>query len=177
MGINNIVRIRGLMDDGTVIIYSRLFNKILEGKAFSVSHRFEGISADASADIFFENPSGSTKNIFIVAVEVGGFGAGWVDIYRDNTVSSSGTQLTPTNLNLSSTNSSVANVEYGGTYTVGTLAHQTVLPGGTLVRSLGSIAEVGENVVLPPNNNFLVRITNKSGTTNDYSIRIIWWEE
>jgi hypothetical protein len=73
--------------------------------------------------------------------------------------------------------SSIANVKYGVTYTGGTLAHNTVLPGGSKVHATGGIAEVGETVVIPPGFKLLVKITNKSASPADLSVRIIWWEE
>jgi len=41
----------------------------------------------------------------------------------------------------------------------------------------GAAMEVGECVLIPPGNNFLVTATNKSASSEDMSIRIIWWEE
>jgi len=165
------------LSDGTSLIYPRFFLKILEGQAFSVSHRFEAVGSDSSVSMYFENPSTSSRNVYVVAIEVVSTGQFWVDIYRENTISASGTQITPINLNFSSGNTSVVYVEYGGTYTLGTSVHKTVAPGGSGIRALGGIVEVGESVVIPPNNNFVVVATNKSASSEDMSIRIIWWEE
>jgi len=176
--INNSIRIYSLkLFNGAAIVYPLFFLKIYEGKAFSISHRFEGVASDSSVDLFFENPSGSNKNVFIMAIEVASSGLFWVDIFRGNSITTSGTSLSPVNLNTSSNNSSVVSAEYGGTYATGTLVHNTVAPGGTLVRAIGSIAEVGESIVLTPGNNLLIRGTNKAGASADMSIRVIWWEE
>jgi len=167
----------GILADGTLTVAERFQRKIEEGKAFAVSHRFEGLATNASAELYFENPSGSGRTVYIVIVEVVGMAQGWVDIYRGNTVSTPGTPLTPMNLNLGSTNASVVNVEYGGVYVAGTLALNTVLPGGNLVRAVGSAVEVGETVKIPEGNNILVRATNTSASAQDLSIRVLWWEE
>mgnify|MGYP000651507505 CR=1 FL=1 len=163
--------------DGTVIVNQRFFYKIYEGYGFSISHRFESVSSDASVDIYFENPSGSGRTVYIVMIEVVSFAQAHIDIYRNSTVTSSGTSITPVNLNFSSTITSVANVEYGGTYTLGTLTLNTVCPGGRAIRAVGGASEVGETVIIPPGYNFLIRVTNKSTSSADLSIRIIWWEE
>jgi len=163
--------------DKTLIVNPRFFYKIYEGKGFSISHRFEGIAADASVDVYFENPSGSEKIVYIIVIEVVSLARAWVDIYRGVTVSSPGTQITPVNLNFSSNNTSVVKVEYGGTYSGGELVHSTVCPGGSHIRAIGGATEVGESVVVPEDNNFLVKVTNKSASATDLSIRIIWWEE
>jgi len=164
--------------DGTVIVNARFLMKIYEGKAFSVSHRFEGVASGASVDMLFENPSGSNTDIYVIIIEIVTFAQGWVDIYRNVTVTASGTTLTPVNLNLSSTNQSVAHVEYGGTYsTPATPALNTVVPGGSLVRAIGGATEVGECLIMPEGSNILVRVTNQSASAQDLSVRILWWED
>jgi len=163
--------------DKTVITNWRFFYKIYQGYGFSISHRFEGIADGSSVDVYFENPSDSGRDVFLIAIEIIAFGQCYVDIYRGNTVTVAGTPITPVNVNFEKTISSVANVEYGGTYTLGTLTLQTICPGGSRVRAVGGAAEVGETVVIPENFNFLVRVTNESGAATDISIRVVWWEE
>ena len=164
-------------EDGTTIVYQRLFGLILDGKVFSASHRFESVASDDSVSMYFENPQNSGKDAYIVAIEIVSTGKFWIDIYRGNTVTTHGTSVTPANLNLSSSNTPACKVEYGGTYTAGTLAHQSVAPGGSHLRAIGSIVEVGESVVISPGDNLLIVATNKSASSEDMSIRIIWWEE
>ena len=115
--------------------------------------------------------------IYIISIDIVAFAQAWVDIYRDNTITTNGTAITPINLNLGSTNTSPALVEYGGSYTIGQPVHSTVVPGGSLIRAVGGASEVGESVIIPETKNILVRVTNKSASASDISIRIIWWEE
>jgi len=163
--------------DGTVMVNNRFFEKIYEGQAFSLSKRFEGIAADASADMYFLNQSGSGKRVYVIMIEIISFAQGWIDIYRNATVSTAGTQINPVNLNTASTNTSVVHAEYGGTYSGGTLVHETVVPGGSRIRAVGGASEVGESVIIGEGDSILVRFTNKSASSTDMSIRIIWWEE
>jgi len=163
--------------DKSLIVNPGFFYKIYEGKGFSISHRFVSVASDASADVYFGNPSGSGRTAYIVAVEVVSLAQAWVDIYRGVTVSTPGSSITPVNLNLSSENTSVAKVEHGGEYSGGELVHSTVCLGGSHIRAIGGATEVGESVVIPEDNNFLVKVTNKSASSTDLSIRIIWWEE
>jgi len=151
--------------------------KIEEGYAFSASRRFEGVGSGVAVDVFFENPSGSGKKANIVIIEVVSMAQAHVDIYRGNGVASPGTAITPVNLNLGSTNTSVVNVRYGGTYMLGDLALSTVCPGGSRLRAVGGAVEVGETVLVPEDRNLLVRVTNASASDTDLSVRIIWWEE
>jgi hypothetical protein len=163
--------------DGTQIFNPRFFYKIYEGYGFAVSHRFESVASDAAVNLYFENPSGSGREIFIVVIDIISFAQAWIDVYRGNTVSVHGTSITPVNLNFVSERGSVAKAEYGGTYVVGTRVHSTVCPGGSRVQATGGVAEVGETVIIPEGFNFLVRVTNKSAAATDLSIRIVWWEE
>jgi hypothetical protein len=162
--------------DGTLIINPRFFYKIYEGYGFSISNRFENVASDASVNIYFENPAGSGREVFIIVIDVISFAQAWIDVYRDVTPSG-GTAITPVNLNFGSAITSVATVKYGVTYSGGTLVHSTVCPGGSKVQATGGAAEVGETVVIPEGFNFLVKVTNKSTGATDLSIRIVWWEE
>jgi len=163
--------------DGTVLTNQRFFKKIEDGSAFSVSNRFEAVAADGTISMYFENPSTSSKKVYVLVVQVVSMAEFWIDIYRDNTITTNGTPIDPVNLNFGSDNESVAYVEYGGVYTTGNRVHNSVSPGGTRIRAIGAAMEVGECVLIPPGNNFLVIATNKSASSEDMSIRIIWWEE
>lgn len=166
-----------LFTDKTLMTNPRFFKKIYEGKGFSISKRFESVASDGSVDVLFSNPSNSGVSAYIVFLGIVSMAQAWIDIYRGNSVSASGTAITPVDLNFGSSNTSAINVEYNGTYTTGTLVHNTVVPGGTSIRAVGAASEVGESVIIPENRNFLVRVTNKSASATDLSVRIIWWEE
>jgi len=164
-------------DDGTIVQDTRFSKKVDEGKAFSASHRFENVASDEVVETFFENPSTSNKKANIITVEIVVQGTSFIDIYRDNVKVASGTRIPVMNLDLGSPNTSEVIVEYGGTYTPGTLAHQTVAPGGSKIRAIGSASEVGERVKIPPGYNILVRVINKAETPIAISTRFLWWEE
>jgi len=163
--------------DGTAITNPRFFYKVFEGYGFGVSHRFEGVADGSSVDLYFENPAGSGRYVFIVTIDVIPLGQSHVDVYRNNSVASPGTKLDPVNLNFGKDIPSVVHAEVQGTYTLGKLVKPTVCPGGTKKRVVGGAVEVGESVVIPPDSNFLVRVTNKSGATIDIAVEALWWEE
>jgi|Deesub1362A_J573_1020465.scaffolds.fasta_scaffold00652_18 hypothetical protein len=166
--------------DGTGIFNQRLLKKISDGYGFMASKRFTAVASGSTAEMYFENPSGSGRNIYVILIRCVSEAQGTVDIYTGVSVSSSGTTITPVNLNLGSTNTSIANVEHSGTYDItgATLFQETVAPGGTGVHATGDIAEVGESVIMPPNDtDLLIIYTNESGSAANMSIRIIWWED
>ncbi len=163
--------------DKTLVVNPRFSKKILDGYGFTASHRFTGVASGSSVDMLFENPSSSGRTVFILSIEVTALAECHIDIYRGNTVSSPGTPVTPSNLNLGSSISSVAHVEYGGSYTYGVKAKETVCPGGSKKEAIGGHAEIGENAVIPPGCNFIVHVTNASASTTDIAIEMLWWEE
>jgi len=166
--------------DGTIMVNQRLLKKIKDGMAFSISKRFEAVASDSPVYIYFKNPTDSGREIYIIAIECSSEAQGWVDIYTNVTVTTPGTTITPVNLNLGSSNTSVAQVKHGGAYDVSgaTKVHETIAPGGTGVHATGWVAEVGEAVIIPEGGyDKLISYTNKSGAVADMSIRVIWWEE
>ena len=163
--------------DGTILIDSRFLKKIYEGYGFSVAHRWEGVSSSGSFEVFFENPNDSGMTVFVLLLEAISTGQAWIDVYRNNAVTASGTAMGISNVNFGSANESVVNLEYDGTYTIGDLVHSTVVPGGSLVRAVGGSTEFGESVVIPEGGNFIVKVTNKSASSEDMSLRLLWWEE
>jgi len=163
--------------DKTAITNPRFQYKIKQGYGFAVGHRFPSVGAGASIDIYFENPSDSGREVVIITVEVTPLAQSDIDIYEGNTVTATGTALTPRNLNRGSSITSVVNAEYGGTYGLGPLIFDDVCPGGSKKQAVGGAAEVGETAVIPPGSNFLVRVTNQSADTTRIAIRILWWED
>jgi len=157
-----------------------LRDKVKAGVAFSSSARAKGVASDGSVGFLLQNPSGSGKTVDIVVVEIVGKAEADIDIYKDPTITASGTSMVITNLNFAyPDNATVCSAEYGGTYdTSGAVKKlETVLPGGSGVRAIGSISEVGEIVEIPEGHSILVVVTNTSQSSSDYSCRFVWYEE
>ncbi len=163
-------------DDGTIVTVPRLFYEIWNGNAFSSSCIVEGVSNGGLAEALFENPSNSGVEATVIVIEVSSFGRGHIKIYRNPTIADQGTSNPILNLNLGSTNSPQCLCHHTPSWSGGTIAHQTILPGGTKSRALGELAEVGESVFLPPGNSLIIQFINKAGTSVDVSFRTIWFE-
>ena len=166
-----------LLSDGTLLTNPRFFEKILNGNGFAVGHRFEGLADGEVAEIYFENPQDSNKKVYIIAILVSSTGKAFIDIYRNNSIATSGTKLEPVNLNFGSNNNSVVYAEYGGSYNLGDKVFDDLNPGGAKTKAIGWVSEVGESVIIPSGFNFVVAVTNKAGASADIAIRILWWEE
>jgi len=157
--------------DGVPLIFPKFFHKIEQGYGFASSQKFSDVTG---ADIFFENPANSGRKAIIVYFRITSLGNLNADLYIDNTVTSSGTPMTKFNLNTGSNVQSAMNVEYGGTYTPGTLVDPEVVPGGVGIHATGDKAEIGEGIILVPGKNLLLRL---SSVTSDFSVKVVWWEE
>ena len=163
---------------GVTIVQPIFQNYIDKSIGYSASIR-ENLSNGDSLDVMFYNPEGSGVVAYIISVEAVGLAQGLIDIYQNATITSNGTELYLRSLKLTDTNPPNCKVEYNGTYDTSgaALVLQTVLPGGTRRRAIGSLAEVGETVIIGEGESILVRLTNNSGANNYYSIRIVWWEK
>jgi len=175
--VSRIERMIAQLEDGTIVTDARIAKKIEEGYGFMASKRFENLANGAFVDVFFENPPDSNRKVNIVVIEVGAFGQGHLDVFKNNTKVAGGTIIEPQNLNLGSPNEAKALLEHGGNYVAGKKIHETVAFGGTKVRLVGSASEIGERLILPPSYNIIVRITNKAGTATDFSIEFKWFED
>ena len=165
-----------LFPDGTVAVSSRMCHRILEGYGFSASERFEGVGAGGTVTIYFGNPQGSGRSIKIVRIEINATAQFYVDMYKGNQRTAAGTSFIILNLNFGSNIDPVAIVEYGGTYTLGDLAHEGLIVGGSGVFAGGGFGEVGGAIVLPEGTNFVLVLTNKSIDPEDIAVRFFWHE-
>lgn len=158
---------------GRVIVDTELTRKIEEGKAFTSSKRFT-VAAGDSVSIVFNNKS--DKKVKIVGIEVNTEGNIDIDVYDNVSIENLGNKWDIRNLNLES--SYVPNVEIadGGTYSGGELVHQTIGYGGVKNFAVGSQSDVGEKVIIPPNNNIMIKITNPSTSSIKISVRFLFYE-
>lgn len=161
----------------TLVVIDFLKRKVLEGGAFVVSHRFVAVGQDEVASLIIENPANSGKSLRVEKVEIDTFARAHVDIYRGSSITAGGNALEPVNLNGGSSNTSVAQAEYGGTYSGGTLVYDRVHAGGSGVRAFGSSSSFGEEIIVPENSSLLITVTNKDTSGSDISIVVTWVEE
>lgn len=163
--------------DSSLIVAQRQFYKIWEGKGYQVGYRFEDVGDNESVDIYVENPEGSGKLVYMLVPKISPTGLCFLDIYEVTDVTSHGTELQPMNLRTGANEGSVLRIEYGGTYVTGNRLLSDVIPGGTSVRAVGTVAELGEGIIFDEGSRILIRITNKSASTAYIGIRLVWWEE
>ena len=166
-------------DTGMLRIYpSELTYWIRQGRAFSASKRWVDVAADSSVWMQIKNPVGSSVVVHIAAIECCSSGLFDVDIYSGATITDA-TSISPRNLHKGSSNVSQISIGIDGTLDLTGAQHEleTIIPGGTSVRAIGEISEVGEEVILSEGNDLTVVLTNRSDRAGSLSIRAVWWEE
>ena len=104
-----------------------------------------------------------------------------IQVYEGTTVSANGSEVGSNNTNRFSSNVAATKLYSGPTITDdGTLIHTTWMPPtatGTGQSASGLVGETnGEEWILSPANNYLIRITNNSGATIAYSYEMLWYE-
>jgi len=155
---------------------------VKQGKAFEAGETFS-ISSGGSVQILFANPANSGKTIKIRLIVATGKAEGRIERYvgtygTDISVSANGTAITPINKKPDSTITSVAILEYGGTYVNNaTKVIRGVIPGGSGFFAQGGQSAIGLAGVLPQGYAYLINIYNDSTSTTDFSILLEWWEE
>jgi len=165
--------------DKTVLVNQRLLIKIVNGDSYLAGQRIDDVASGSSAYFEFENPSGSGVYANIIMISLSGTGNGRVNMYpkAKYTVSTPGTDAEALNLNPASGKVAKCKFKYGGSYTLGTPVIRQVLPGGSLVRAVGATIMTDLNMRMPENYSLLMEIVNQSGSAEDFSAKIIWWEE
>lgn len=103
-----------------------------------------------------------------------------IETYKDTTVSANGTEVPSWNRNLNSSNVAGCKLYSGPTITAdGEQIHDRFIPdtGGTGINDVGTISpNFGEEWILTPSSNFMIRLTNNSGGAIQLSFEMLWYE-
>lgn len=99
----------------------------------------------------------------------------WLEVYEAPTVTAIGVAEVFINKNRNSVNTAAVLLYSGTTVSAnGTIMDATILPGG---KSVGGAAEaIEDELVLKPGLQYLIKVTNKSGATQDYSLCVVYYE-
>ena len=110
------------------------------------------------------------------------YGKAYIYFYKGVTISTSGTVITPVNMNDTSSNASTASVYYGGFLTSsGTTWCEVLSPGAP--GQPGGKSPVGSEIrqdtefVLKANTNYALYVKNILTTSYDHNINLQWYEE
>jgi len=160
-----------------------------KGLTFAMSHRFAAVANAASVNLLLKNPAGNYPHLHKIDVIVED---GDVDMFgfEGVVVSADGTPLVAGNTNRASSNTPTLEIFHTPTITDdGTQIWQDWAPptaagaggggggGGAGARHEGIIySPVGDEWILAPDTNYVLRHTNNSGGAIDILVRIMFYE-
>ena len=153
---------------------SYLLYAMEKGDAYAASIRVEDVADDGTLNVLLSNPADSPKDICWVSLTAASEGKSYLDMYGQVTVNAPGTALFQTQKFSGSSNTSVADTEYNGTYTAVHRIFNCLIPGGSGPRTVGGKASDAELAMAIPGRNVLMVLTNKGGAAKDMAMRIVW---
>ena len=153
---------------------------IHDGMFFTTSGKQTGFADATSVEFLISPPAGCFPHIQSMVLN---FGRGDIDFeaYEGPTVTDNGTALPTRNVNRNSTNTPALNLYANPTTTDdGVMGFQLWVPptGTGTGQSANGTAGVGQGSewILKPETQWLVRLTNNSGSTIDWSYEFSWYE-
>lgn len=158
-----------------LIIISHEHSKVHEGRLFGVGYYNAALANNANLDVRIVTPATHTAHVYI---RTAGGGDHSFRAYEGTTYTAAGTALTPVNHNRTSSNTANASTYHTPTVdALGTLLWEEYVPGGTGGASPGAVGQpTAEQVVLAANTDYLFRLTNLSGVTDDFNLIFSFYE-
>ncbi len=135
------------------------------------------VSSTASVNLLAKNPSDSGYELQIQCLASGASGISEVDVYRDVTVDSSGTSITPRNRLINDgANSSGMDIQHDATWSGGTAIYQGYVYSNETKTVAGTLETEDPDTFIWTGHNLLVEITNKSGSDSNTMIILTYME-
>jgi hypothetical protein len=169
---------------GSLIHISHQHSKVHQGDYYNCSHYYSAVADNGTAELLIKL-SANYENHAVIQIGTGGDGR--LDLYENPTLSDNGTSINVINHNRSkalasptraSSSTAFHTPTHNSPQAYGTpLIPGFVLPGGTKDKGGGAIAEAsGEQWVWAASNDYLVKVTNQSGSAQDISIDVAFYE-
>lgn len=169
---------------GSLIYISHQHSKVHQGVYYNTGHYFDSV-ADATTVFVYLKLSANFDNHAVI--QVGNGGDAKLDLYEDPTTTDNGTSISIINHNrvlalaspiTASSSTAFHTPSFNSPSVYGTqLIPGLVLPGGTKDKGGGAISEAaGEQWVFAAGHNYLIAITNMSGSAQDISVDIAYYE-
>lgn len=148
---------------------------IHRGITYESSYKTLTLANNASLEMLFT--TGSLPCHAVFKAEIGGDGE--VQLYEATTVSANGTAMARNNKNRTSSRVALATVFHTPTVTGdGTELTDHYIPGGTgSIFSGGGEDSFGREWLLAPNTNYMLRLTNRAGSTQPAGFHVQWYEK
>ena len=171
-------------DSGSLVTIGHAHSKVHQGTYYNASHYFSAVSNNADALLLLKLGSKSCHSV----IQIGITGDSILKFHEAPTLTADGTSISVVNHNRTKALQSPAYVATTTAFHTPTIGDSPlnygtplipgfVLPGGTKDKGGGAIAEAsGEQWVLAASTNYLIRVTNISGSAQNISIDIAFYE-
>jgi len=155
------------------MISTRVEHEIHEGNFYSIGHLFEDVIVDGSVYLNIVNQALHELHVIINIVSSNKIIA---NIYEGNSFSSQGVEITAYNHNRNNINVSSASFYYSPTVNaLGELIYpETIKSEGCCKEKIGSN---GNELIISPSTNVLIKVDNKGTSTTDINIIIEEYEK
>lgn len=149
-------------------------SRIHSGKGFLFNGKHT-VANGASAYHLLDNPAASYPHLRVFAVTASS-GPMDIEFYEGATTSASGTAVTPVNYNRNSATTAALACYNGPTVTTpGTLLAYMLITGTK--HESGSGDSGGQTEwILKPSTKYLAKLTNNSGSSVTYALKLFWYE-
>ncbi|MEM3145640.1 MAG: hypothetical protein QW332_06615 [Thermoproteota archaeon] len=163
-------------DDKTLAINHRLMHYAEIGYGFHLFERYENIANNEIETLYLQNPSNSTRLIYIVGIEISTLAQLFIDVYRNPTITDMGSEIYTLNLRYGHQNTSCLVARKSVSFQSTTPSAKMLIGGGGKTSAIGSFASIGESIIIPPDNALLIQFLNNSGASTSFSVRVLWFE-
>lgn len=162
-----------------VAVISSEHRQTHDGMTFHFTERFAALANLGVHNVLFKVPAGTYPHAYTFRFSIQDAPVN-IEIYEGTTVSADGSAVSTFNRNRNSTRTPTCTAFTGPTITGdGTLIHDRYVPsaGGSGVNTVGIIGDgAGEEWLLKPSTNYLIRLTNNSGGAIDGTYEMLWYE-
>lgn len=151
-------------------------HEVHEGEMFHAEYTNASVSDAASVDVLLRTGAKDAHTVF----DVYAGGQARVYLYESVTVTTTGTAVTPYNMNRTYSLTPTVGISQTPTVLVGStvLVNGRVLPGGASQQTrVGGGVRQGVEWILKPDTNYLIRATNTSGSAVPINVVTEWYEE
>ncbi|MEM2261256.1 MAG: hypothetical protein QXK24_02265 [Ignisphaera sp.] len=163
-------------DDKSLAISHRLMHYAEIGYGFHLFERYENIANNGTETLYLQNPSNSTRLIYVVGIEISTLAQLFIDAYRNPTITNMGSEVNTLNLRFGHENTSSLIARKSVSFQSATPSAKMLVSGGGKTNAIGSFASIGEGMILPPDNALLIQFLNNSGSSTSFSVRVLWFE-
>lgn len=163
-------------DDKSLGVSSRLMHYAEIGYGFHLFERYENVANNATETLYLQNPSDSTRIVYIAGIEISTLAQLFINGYRNPTITNPGSEIITLNLRFGHPNTSSLIARKSVSFESDTPLAKMLVPGGAKSSAIGSFSAIGEGIIIPPDNALLLQFINNSGASTSFAVRVLWFE-